>query len=57
MEIKAKYLDSDGRLFNCNNGTVNLRTGELRRHDRADRISKITAVRNNIMQTLQGGAA
>lgn len=44
MEIKAKDLDGDGRLFNCNNGTIDLRTGELRPHDPADRISKITAV-------------
>ena len=57
MEIKARYLDSDGRLLNCNNGTVDLRTGELRRHDRADRISKITAVRNNMMRIFKDGAA
>ena len=57
MEIKPKDLDGDGRLFNCNNGTVDLRTGELRRHDPADHISKITAVRSNTMRTLPGGAA
>jgi putative DNA primase/helicase len=44
MEIKAKDLDGDGRLFNCNNGTVDLRTGELRPHDPDDHISKITDV-------------
>lgn len=44
MEIKAKDLDSDGHFFNCNNGTVDLRTGELGPHDPADHISKITAV-------------
>ncbi len=44
MEIKAKDLDGDGHLFNCNNGTVDLRTGELRPHDPADHISKITEV-------------
>ncbi len=44
MEIKAKDLDGDGRLFNCNNGTVDLRTGELHPHDPADYISKITNV-------------
>jgi putative DNA primase/helicase len=44
MEIKAKDLDGDGHLFNCSNGTVDLRTGELRPHDPDDHISKITAV-------------
>lgn len=29
-------LDANPYLFNCANGTVNLRTGELRPHDRAD---------------------
>ncbi len=44
MEIKAKDLDGDCHLFNCNNGTVDLRTGELCPHDPDDHISKITAV-------------
>jgi putative DNA primase/helicase len=44
MEIKAEDLDRDGYLFNCSNGTVDLRTGELRPHKPADHISKITAV-------------
>lgn len=44
MEIKAKDLDGDGYLFNCNNGTIDLRSGELLPHDPGDHISKITAV-------------
>lgn len=36
-------LDADPYLLNCRNGTVDLRTGELRPHDRADLITKITA--------------
>ena len=34
-------LDADPWLFNCQNGTLDLRTMELRGHDPADRISKI----------------
>lgn len=44
MEVKAEDLDGDGYLFNCNNGTVDLKTGELRPHDPGDHISKITTV-------------
>ena len=34
-------LDADPWLFNCQNGTLDLRTMELRGHDPTDRISKI----------------
>lgn len=37
-------LDSDPYLFNVRNGTIDLRTGDLRKHDKADRISKIAPV-------------
>lgn len=35
-------LDADPFLLNCANGTLDLRTRELRPHDPADRLSKIT---------------
>jgi putative DNA primase/helicase len=36
-------LDADPFLLNCPNGTLDLRTGELREHDPADLITKVTA--------------
>ena len=41
FSIVADDLDADPWLFNCQNGTLDLRTMELRPHDPADRISKI----------------
>jgi putative DNA primase/helicase len=35
-------LDTDPWLLNCANGTLDLRTGELRRHNPKDRITKTT---------------
>lgn len=35
-------IDADPYLLNCVNGTLDLRTMELRAHDQADRITKIT---------------
>ena len=37
-------LDSNPWLLNCANGALDLRTGELKRHRRADLCTKITAV-------------
>jgi putative DNA primase/helicase len=37
-------LDSDPWLLNCANGTINLRTGELRPHNRRDLITKLAPV-------------
>jgi putative DNA primase/helicase len=37
-------FDRDPWLFNCDNGTVDLRTGELRDHQRSDLITKISPV-------------
>ncbi len=37
-------FDADGWLFNVQNGTIDLRTGELRAHSRADLISNISPV-------------
>lgn len=42
--ILAEELDQDPWLLNCNNGTVDLRTGELRPHKREDYITKLAPV-------------
>ena len=44
IAILAAHLDTDHWAFNCANGTIDLRTGELRQHNRADLISKISEV-------------
>jgi P4 family phage/plasmid primase-like protien len=44
VEIDVKELDSDPFLLNTPDGTVDLRTGEIRPHDPADFCTKITAV-------------
>src|SRR5262249_51515381 len=40
-------FDTDPLLLNCKNGTLDLRTGELRAHSRRDLITKMCAVRYN----------
>ena len=42
--VTPSQLDQDDFLLNVTNGTVNLRTGELRPHDRADLITKLAPV-------------
>lgn len=44
IAIKADELDADIFAFNVLNGTVDLRTGELRKHNRADLITKLGPV-------------
>ena len=44
VSIKADALDADPYLLNVENGTLNLRTGELRKHSREDLISKLAPV-------------
>ena len=44
LTVVAEDLDSDPWLFNCRNGTLDLRTGTLRPHSRADRITKLAPV-------------
>lgn len=39
--VTAADLDADPWLLNCANGTLDLRTWQLRRHDPADRITKV----------------
>ncbi len=38
---KASSLDADPMLINVQNGTLDLRTGKLRKHDRADLMTKL----------------
>lgn len=49
--IEYNTLNADPWLFNCQNGTVDLRTGELRQHDPADLISFISPVVFNAAAT------
>jgi putative DNA primase/helicase len=42
--ISAEELDTNAFLLNCQNGTVDLRTGELLPHNRKDEITKIIPV-------------
>ena len=44
MSQPLEILDANPMLFNCKNGTVDLRTGELRSHNIADFITKISPV-------------
>jgi len=45
IPITQKQFDCDLWLLNCQNGTINLRTGILRRHERADYITKMVSVK------------
>jgi putative DNA primase/helicase len=40
MCVEPNQLDRDPLLFNCENGTIDLRTGELREHRKSDYITK-----------------
>jgi putative DNA primase/helicase len=44
VRIDAAELDADPWLFNCANGTIDLRTGQLRPHERGDLITKASPV-------------
>lgn len=39
--LTADRLDADPMLLNCRNGTIDLRTGELREHRRTDLITRL----------------
>jgi putative DNA primase/helicase len=41
LAVGMEELDRDPWLINCQNGTVDMRTGKLKDHDPADRITKI----------------
>jgi len=44
IPIEPDEMDRDGFLFNVQNGTVDLRTGKLKPHDRCDTITKLGRV-------------
>lgn len=44
MHVEAEALDAGPWLLNCLNGTVDLRTGELRKHNPNDLITKLAPV-------------
>ncbi len=44
IPVRPHELDADAFLFNCSNGTIDLRTGLLRKHRREDLISKLAPV-------------
>jgi putative DNA primase/helicase len=44
VAILPDSLDNDARLLNCENGTLDLRTGNLRKHQRSDLITKLCPV-------------
>lgn len=48
VTVLPDQLDVDPWLFNVRNGTLDLRTGELREHDRADRITKMAPLEYNV---------
>jgi P4 family phage/plasmid primase-like protien len=45
MSAKSEDFDQDIMLLNCLNGTIDLRTGTLRQHDRSDRLTQIIPVK------------
>src|SRR5215212_5097422 len=47
LAVGMEELDRDPWLINCQNGTLDLRTGKLKDHDPADRITKIVPVDYN----------
>ena len=47
VQLEHRKLDASPLLFNVRNGTIDLRTGRLRAHDRADLITKLAPVDYN----------
>ena len=47
LAVDEDQIDSNPWLLNCTNGTVDLRTGELKPHDPADLITKLVPVAYN----------
>lgn len=48
IPILPSFLDPDPWLFNCPNGTVNLKSGRMREHDRSDMITRMSPVEFDI---------
>jgi putative DNA primase/helicase len=47
ITASSRDFDTDAYLLNCLNGTIDLRTGNLRPHEATDRITKISSVEYN----------
>ncbi|MGI6308458.1 MAG: phage/plasmid primase, P4 family [Dethiobacteria bacterium] len=47
IPILLNQFDADPFLLNCQNGTINLRTGELQEHKRGDYLTKISPIEYN----------
>jgi putative DNA primase/helicase len=45
VSVRPEQFDADPWLVNCENGTVDLRTGQLRQHQRADLITRVAPVK------------
>lgn len=45
--ISLPELDKDNMLFNISNGTIDLRTGKLKPHDKADLITRLVPIEYN----------
>lgn len=66
MAVRLQQFDADPMLFNCQSGTIDLRTGQLRSHDRKQLLSRISPVRyapgdscslwREFLQTVFGGS-
>lgn len=48
LSIRPEQLDADHWLLNCENGTLDLRTGELKDHDPAHLITRVARVEWNV---------
>lgn len=44
IAVEAETLDADPYLLNVRNGTINLKTGDLKPHDRGDMLTKLAPV-------------
>ncbi|MGE6344107.1 phage/plasmid primase, P4 family [Bacillus mycoides] len=45
VSVRKKELDSHGFLFNCDNGVIDLKTGELLPHDRDLLLTKLSPIK------------
>lgn len=45
--VTTDQLDTKPNLFNCQNGTIDLSTGEIKQHDRSDYITKLSPYHYN----------
>jgi phage/plasmid-associated DNA primase len=55
LNVKTDNLDADPWLLNVENGTIDLRTGELREHRAEDLITKIARVKYDKTPTALSG--